>query len=326
VNPALTHFQKRLCNALQKGLPLCAQPFAEIAEELDTDEASVLQETRALLEAGVIRRVCAVINHRTLGMSGTLVTAHVPQEKLAEVVEAVNRLPGVSHNYLRSHNYNLWFTLQEKTPEQMQQTLGDLEQRSGVVFHSLPVTRVFKLDVRFDAEAEEDVLVQEAPRVPGTEAVALRAGQKRLLSKLPGNLEVESRPFDALRAGQWSEEDVLRLLGELQEIGVIRRIAAIMNHRKLGYSANVMFAAEVPPEAIRVAGQRLARFRTVSHCYERETFADWPYNLFAMMHGRSMGQIQRAIDKFIEPGDVRTHELLPTQAELKKQPVRHRLL
>ena len=326
MNPPLSRFQKKLCNALQQGLPLCRRPFAEIAGELDTDEASVLQETRGLLEAGVIRRVCAVINHRALGMSGTLVTAHVPQEKLEEVAGAVNRLPGVSHNYLRQHNYNLWFTLQERTPQRMQQTLRDLEQETGVVFHSLPVTRVFKLDVRFDAEAEEDVLVQEAPRVPGTEPVALNADQESLLAQLPGNLEVESRPYEAFRAGRWSEDEVLRLLGELQDAGVIRRIAAVMNHRKLGYTANVMFAAEVPAESISDAGQRLARFRTVSHCYERETFAGWPYNLFAMMHGRSMGQIQRTIDKFIEPGDVRAHELLPTQTELKKQPVRHHLL
>ncbi len=326
MTPPLSRFEKKLCNALQQGLPLCARPFAEIAGELGTDEATVLEETRALLKAGVIRRVCAVVNHRALGMSGTLVTAHVPPEKLAEVAEAVNRLPGVSHNYLRNHNYNLWFTLQEKTPQRMQQTLRDLEQQSGVVFHSLPVTRVFKLDVRFDAEAEEDVLVQETPRVPGTEPVALNADQESLLAQLPGNLEVEPRPYEAFRAGRWSEDEVLRLLGELQDAGVIRRVAAVMNHRKLGYTANVMFAAEVPGAAIGTAGPRLARFRTVSHCYERETFAGWPYNLFAMMHGRSMGQIQRTIDKFIEPGNVRAHELLPTQTELKKQPVRHHLL
>jgi DNA-binding Lrp family transcriptional regulator len=341
VNPHLSRFQKKLCNALQQGLPLCTRPFAEIAGELGTDEARVLQETRGLLEAGVIRRVCAVVNHRALGMSGTLVAAHVPPEKLEEVAGAVNRLPGVSHNYLRNHNYNLWFTLQERTSQRMRQTLRDLEQRSGVVFHSLPVTRVFKLDVRFDAEAEEDVLVQEAPRVPGTEPVALNADQESLLAQLPGNLEVESRPYEAFRAGRWSEDEVLRLLGELQDAGVIRRlrllgelqdagvirrVAAVMNHRKLGYTANVMFAAEVPGAAIAAAGPRLARFRTVSHCYERETFAGWPYSLFAMMHGRSMGQIQRTIDKFIEPGDVRAHELLPTQTELKKQPVRHHLL
>lgn len=310
---------------LQEGLPICTRPFAEVAAALNTDEAHVLQEMRTLQEAGVIRRVCAVINHRALGMSGTLVTAHVPQEALAETAEAVNRLPGVSHNYLRNHNYNLWFTLQEKTPEQIDETLRDLGQRTGIVFHSVPVTRVFKLDVRFDAEAEEDVIVQEAPSVPGTERVALRDDQKRMLTALQDGLQATSRPFDALRLGRWSREDVLRLLTELQDVGVIRRIAAIMNHRRLGFTANVMFIAEVPGEAVETAGTRLAHFRTVSHCYERRTFEGWPYNLFAMMHGRSMGQIQRTIDRFTEPGDVRTYELLPTQSELKKQPVRHQL-
>ena len=326
MNPSLSPFQKRLCNALQQGLPICARPFAKIAERLETDEANVLQETRALAAAGIIRRICAVINHRALGMSGTLVTARVPREGLTEVVEAVNRLPGVSHNYLRQHDYNLWFTLQERTPERIDATLHGLQRQTGVAFHSLPVTHVFKLDVRFDAEAEEDVIVQEAPLVPGTEPVRLDSDHKRVLTALPGVFEVTSHPFEALRSGQGSERDVLRLLAELQDLGVIRRIAAVMNHRKLGFTANVMFIADVPAPAVSAAGTRLAHFRTVSHCYERETFEGWPYNLFAMMHGRSMGQIQRTIDRFIEPGDIRSYELLPTQSELKKRPVRHSLL
>jgi DNA-binding Lrp family transcriptional regulator len=147
-----------------------------------------------------------------------------------------------------------------------------------------------------------------------------------MLTALQDALEMTSRPFEALRSGRWSEEGVLRLLTELQDSGVIRRIAAVMNHRKLGFTANVMFIADVPAEAVGVAGTRLAHFRTVSHCYERERFEGWPYNLFAMMHGRSMGQIQRTIDRFVKPGDVRSYELLPTQTELKKQPVRHRFL
>ena len=326
MKPPLTSFQKKLCNALQQGLPLCSQPFAQIAKALGSTEPEVLRQTRALAEAGVIRRVSAVINHRALGMSGTLVTAHVPPEKLAEVTDAVNRLPGVSHNYLRRHAYNIWFTLQEKTPAQMQRTLCGLEQQTGIRFHSLPVTRVFKLDVRFDAEAEEDVLVQDVPRVPGTETVALRPDHERMIMELQGGLHVTSRPFEALRAEAWSEADVLRLLAELQELGVIRRVAAIVNHRKLGFTANVMFAAEVPETIVVEAGRRLARFRAVSHCYERETFRGWPYNLFAMMHGRSMDQIQSTVEKFTEPGDVRSYALLATEAELKKQPVRHKLL
>lgn len=322
----LTDFQKRLCNRLQEGLPICARPFEAIAQELDSTEPDVLRETRELKEAGVIRRISPMINQRALGMAGTLVTAHVPQDKLEAVTAAVNGLSGVSHNYLRQHHYNLWFTLQEKSPERIQATLLDLGRRFGLEFHSLPVTHVFKLDVRFDLERDDDVLTHEGFSVPGSEPVELRDEHKQLLSRLHGGPDVTARPFEALQCDACHENEVLDLLRELVELGVVRRIAAVLNHRKLGYTANVMFAAEVPADAIVEAGQRLARFTVVSHCYERETFEGWPYNLFAMMHARSMHRIHHAIERFTRQGDVRSCQLLATEAELKKQPVRHKLI
>jgi len=120
------------------------------------------------------------------------------------------------------------------------------------------------------------------------------------------------------------KEDVLRIIKELIDKGVIRRIAAVVDHRKLGFVVNVLFACEVPQERIIAAGQRLACFKMVSHCYQRETFENWPYNLFAMMHGQSMGQIQHVINKFTEAEKIDSFQLLPTAAELKKQPVRHK--
>ena len=113
-----------------------------------------------------------------------------------------------------------------------------------------------------------------------------------------------------------------RILKELIDEGVVRRIAAVVDHRKLGFVANVLFAGEVPQERIIQAGQRLARFGLVSHCYERETFEDWPYNLFAMMHGRSMGEIEHVVNRFVEAEKIDSFQLLPTAAELKKQPVK----
>ncbi len=319
----LTDFQKRLCNRLQKGLPLCTQPYAVIADDLDSTETEVLQQTRELATAGIIRRVSVQVNYRALGMSSTLVTGHVPPEQLPEVTTAVNRLPGVSHNYLRNHHFNLWFTLQGKTPEQIRVTLLDLQTRFDTDFHSLPVTHVFKLDVRFDVESADAVLFQDVERVPGTEPVEITDEHRQILARLQGGLEVTSRPFDAPRPEEIDEERYFALLGELIDLGVIRRIAGVLNHHKLGFAANVMFAAQVPPERVVEAGQRLARFGTVSHCYERRTFEGWPYNLFAMMHGRNMAQIQHTLDKFTASADVRAFELLPTQAELKKQPIRH---
>lgn len=326
VTLALTDLQKRLCNRLQQGLSLVPQPFAEIAASLEMTEAEVIVEVANLKEAGIIRRISTMVNHRVLGMSSTLVTAHVPSEQLPRVTAAINELPGVSHNYLRQHPFNLWFTLQEKSPSGIEARLRGLQMRFDIEFHSLPVTRVFKLDVRFDAEDHDLVLVHDVENVPATEPVELSDEHRAVLTALQRPLEVTSRPFDAVCPEGMDQEQVFRLLGELVESGAVRRIAAVLNHRKLGFTANVMFAGHVAAEHIVELGEALARFSTVSHCYERKTFPDWPYNLYAMLHGRNMGQVQHTIEALADTGFLQSHQLLPTEAELKKKPVRHELL
>ncbi len=273
---------------------------------------------------GIIRRICALINYRALGMVSTLVAAHVPAESVQEVAEAVNSLEGVSHNYLRNHHYNLWFTLQAESDADIKVTLARLSGSFDVDFYSLPVKRVFKLDVRFDAEGGEQMLSKDVAKIPKDKAVGLDKNQKLILSKLQDDLELTELAFDFLCGDGLERDDVLKILKGLINKGVIRRIAAVVDHRKLGFAANVLFAGEVPQDRIVDTGKRLAHFAIVSHCYQRETFEGWPYNLFAMMHGRSMGQIQRVINRFIEAEGIDSFELLPTAEELKKKPVRHR--
>ncbi|MGB2809662.1 MAG: hypothetical protein WBC22_18110 [Sedimentisphaerales bacterium] len=323
----LTKLQKRLCNVLQEDLPICWGPFDDLAKYLDTDEKTLLQQIEQLKKLGVVRRFRALINYRALGLISTLVAAHVPAESLQAVTEAVNALETVSHNYLRQHHYNLWFTLQSPSTQKIELTLSDLSSRFGMDFHSLPVERFFKLDVRFDALDETSAaagFLQNVNKPSNYETVELNENQKRVLLGLQEEIRLTSEPFAFMCGDSLGREDVLRIIKELIDIGVIRRIAAVVNHRKLGFTANVMFAAEVPQEKIIEAGEKLARFGIVSHCYERRTFEGWPYNLFAMMHGRSMGEIQHAINRFAESEKIDSFELLPTAKELKKQPVKHR--
>jgi DNA-binding Lrp family transcriptional regulator len=154
--------------------------------------------------------------------------------------------------------------------------------------------------------------------------VELNENQKRILSGLQNEVRLTSEPFDFLCGEGLEREDVLRIIKELIDKGVIRRIAAVVDHHKLGFVANVLFASEVPQDKIVEAGEKLARFGMVSHCYERKTFENWPYNLFAMMHARSMGEIQHVINKYTEAEKIDSFQLLPTAAELKKQPVKYR--
>lgn len=320
----LTRLQERLCNVLQEGLPICPRPFAEVAKVLNMDEVEVLQQTRKLKELGVIKRIAALINHRALGMASTLVAAHVPEQSLKEVADVINSLENVSHNYQRNHHYNLWFTLQARTPTEIDVTLSNLSGRFGIDFHSLPARRVFKLDVRFDAESGGQFLLQDVQRVPKDEPVELDENQKLILSKLQQNLELTEEPFGCLCGDGLESKDVLRIITELIDSAVIHRVAAVVDHRKLGFVANVLFAGEVPQDRVVKVGTNLARLAIVSHCYERETFEGWPYNLFAMVHSRTMGQIRQVIDEFSWGEKIDSFQLLPTIAELKKQPLKRR--
>ena len=324
MNLHLTEFQKRLCTCLQEDLPICRKPFDDLAKYLGTDEKTLLQQIKQLKELGVIRRVSAFINYRALGMISTLVAAHVPQENLQAVAEAVNALDKVSHNYLRQHHYNMWFTLQAKSTQAIDLTLSDLSSRFDIDFHSMPVERIFKLDVRFDASGAsgQGGFLRDTRRLPSDEIVGLNKYQKRILVKLQDELALVSEPFEFMCGEGLEREDVLRIIDELIEAGLIRRIAAVVNHRKLGYTANVMFVGRVPQDRVAWVGEQLAAFPIVSHCYERRTFEGWPYNLFAMMHARSMGEIQHVINQFVEAEQIESFVLFTTPNEHKNQPVK----
>jgi len=327
----LTAFQRKLCNVLQEGLPICWRPFAEIATALPSDEGEILRQTSYLKQLGVIRRIGARINLRVLGITSTLVAAHVPPDIAKQVVEAINSLEDVSHNYQRNHYYNLWFTLRAPTASQIEMTLAELSGRFTVDFHSLKAVRVFKLNARFDAESEGRELLQGCQKIPQAqpfdfaqgEPVVMNEDYKKVLSGLQDALEIIAEPFAFLCRQGLQKEDVLRIITELMDKGVIRRIAAVVDHHKLGFVANVLFVCEVLQDRIVQTGEKLAALPLVSHCYERQTFEGWPFNLFGMMHGQSMDQIQHAINKFTEAEGIHSFELLPTVAEFKRQSVKH---
>ena len=326
---ALNKFQKKLCNIIQEPLPLRADPFAAIAERLKSDEATVIEQLQKLKAFGIIRSFRATVNCRSLGKVATLVTAHIPANDLVAVAAVINAMPGVSHNYLRDHNFNLWFTLQADNNEQIEKLLANLSHRLGCEFHSLPATKVFKLHVRFDPDlAEENLSVPEIQNdtyeTVNLDSVPahLTELEKDILTKLQKDLEISPRPFDFLVPDTVDIETALETIQSLTDKGVIRSVAAVLNYRKLGFAANVMFCARVKSDIVDYVGQKLAGLKIVSHCYERKTFRGWPYNIYAMMHARTDGQIRRVINEITASEKIEEFQLLATTEELKKKPVK----
>jgi len=314
----LSAFEKKLCNNLQMGLAVCRRPFAEAAKSLGVDEQQVLERTQDLVKRRVIRRIGAVINWRAIGNHSTLVAAHVGQDNLKEVVAAVNAMEGVSHNYLRQHHYNLWFTLRADFEEQVEAILANLSKRFGTAFHSLPAIKIFKLDVRFDAESDGTRLLTSDKAINHYKQVSLDETDKQILHKLYRGLEAAAEPFDILCNDELSIDEVLTRIKKLIDEGAIYRLGAVASHRKLGFVANAMFACEAGPDRIEQLGKSLAGAGNVSHCYERKTFDGWPYNLFGMMHGRSLEDIHEVAKNFVKKNDIKQWQLLATAEEFKK--------
>ena len=142
---------KRLLNFIQEDFPLTAAPFAEVAERLGIGEPEVRKRVARLKEEVVIRRIGAVFDLRKLGFTSTLCAARVPVEKMAAFVGTVNACPGVTHNYRREHDYNVWFTLIVPGEEDLAATLAEIKRKTGIDdILSLRATRTFKINARFD--------------------------------------------------------------------------------------------------------------------------------------------------------------------------------
>lgn len=320
---------RRLLDILQRDFPLSAQPFATIGERLGLPEGEVLTRVRRLKgpEKGrIIRQISAIFDTTALGYRSTLVAMRVPQDKLEQAAAAINRHPGVSHNYRRDHNWNLWFTLALPPHEDLAAAVEALANKSGSFpYRLLPALAVFKIAAELDMGGTDETFDLDSPhRSSLSPARPLSGRDKAFVRELQEDTELVPRPFagPARRLGV-SEEEVVDWLREAEALGWLRRFAAILHHRRAGYVANGMVAWRVPPERIEEAGAFAASLPQVSHCYQRPTYPDWPYNLFTMIHARSKGNCRAVAAKISCETGIADYVILFSTKGYKKTRLRY---
>jgi DNA-binding Lrp family transcriptional regulator len=315
---------KRLLTAIQADFPADDRPFDVLAARLGVGPDEVLARIGRMQAEGIIRRIGPIFDSRRLGYVSTLVAARVPPEHLAEVAGRVSLLPGVTHNYSRQHAYNLWFTLTVRSERELDRTLDGLRRETGIAdFQSLPALAVYKIRVQFDVADEAPEAAAPLPSAQG-EAASLTDEQKELVRLIQDGLAVEREPLAtaAARLG-WPVSRVVEQIREWLTSGVIRRFGTVVRHHKLGYSANGMAVFRVPPERIDDAGRRIAEHKEVSHCYRRPPLPDFPYNLFAMIHGRSEEAVRQLAARMAEEAGAEGHDVLFSLTEFKKVSMRY---
>lgn len=149
--------------------------------------------------------------------------------------------------------------------------------------------------------------------------MSIDALDKRIIARLQGDLPLEPRPFAGLAAELGlSEAQVVERIARLERDKIMRRFGATLRHQQSGFPANVMVAWRVPEERVDEVGERLASFRRVSHCYWRRPCADFPYNVFSMVHGKSEQECRELVAEMARAVEGIEHELLFSVEELKK--------
>jgi siroheme decarboxylase len=321
---ALDDLDKRLLNLMQGQFPIAARPYEHVAQQAELSEPEVMQRVQRLLDERIIRQVTPIFDTRALGYESMLVAAKVDPENPWRAANIINAHPGVSHNYLRNHDFNIWFTIATEPDSRLglQGTLDVLAREAGAEsVRQLPTLKLFKIRMDLEMEGGTDALSKTVEAVPPaeTERQTYDEFDRAVIRATQGDMPVITEPYAP--AAQELGIDQQRLLDHLQgmhERRLLRRVAAILFHRRAGFSANGMGVWKVPDDRILELGARMASFRGISHCYQRPTYADWPYSVFTMAHGRSKEECDAILDSIAADTQITDRSTLYSSTEFKK--------
>ena len=321
---ALDDLDRRLLNLMQGAFPIAPRPYQHVAAESGITEAEAISRVQRLLDERIIRQVTPIFDTRALGYSSMLVAARVDPENPWRAANIINEHPGVSHNYLRNHEFNIWFTIatEPDSPLGLEGTLDVLARVAGAdSIRQLPTLKLFKIRMDLEMEAGTEALAKAAEAVAPAEIERQPYDEVdvAVIRAMQGDMPVIPEPYaPAARELNMPVEKLLAHLTAMQERRLLRRVAAILFHRRAGFSANGMGVWKVPDERIMELGPQMASFRGISHCYQRPTYRDWPYSIFTMAHGRSKGECDAILDSIAADTGISERATLYSSTEFKK--------
>jgi len=312
--------KQEILSRIQKKFPLVARPFKVIADELGTTEDEVLTILNEEKKANIIRQTSAIFDTKRLGYKSSLVAFKIPQEKISEAIKIINSHPGVSHNYERNHDFNIWFTMAvapdsilglDKTIE----ILAKLTEADEYIM--LPTLKLFKINVKLNTTGKDEKK-EKVKKVVHTE-IELTPLHHEIIKRAQYDIEFVEEPFKKIITELDIDYDTFfSILQELQDAGIMRRFASILNHRKAGFNANAMVVWDVDEERGEEIGEKAAAFSAVSHCYLRPKYPNWPYNLFTMVHGKTTEETNGIIQEMASEIESKSHMPLYSSREFKK--------
>jgi DNA-binding Lrp family transcriptional regulator len=324
--PLLDPLGRAFLNRFQGGFPLVERPFLDCAQALGTAEGTLIETVRGMVECGALSRFGPLFDAERLGGRFTLAAMAVPEPDFERVAALLGALPEVAHNYRRDHGLNMWLVLATESEPAMAEALGRVETLAGVALYDFPKLAEYHLGLRLHLGADGSVGVRRIEPGPRGEPVPLDDLDRALVAATQAGLPLLPRPYaqvaEDLGCG---ESRVVARLARLLGCGAIRRIGAVPNHYRLGLRGNGMTVWDIEDSEVDRIGAEVGALEWVSHCYRRpRRLPLWPYNLFAMVHGRDRAEVLTSaarIEAIVGP-QSRGHRVLFSEAVLKKTGLR----
>jgi DNA-binding Lrp family transcriptional regulator len=312
--------KQEILSRIQKKFPLVPKPFAVIADELGITEEEVLEILQHEKSENIIRQTSAIFDTKRLGYKSSLVAFKIPEDKIDDAVAIINAHPGVSHNYERNHEFNIWFTMavapdSELGLDKTIDILAKLTEADDYIM--LPTLKLFKINVKLNTTGKDEK--KEKVKKVIHKEIDLTPLHHEIIARAQHDIKFVSEPFKELVDELDIDYDTFfSILQELQDAGVMRRFASILNHRRAGFNANAMVVWDVDETNGESIGEKAAAFSAVSHCYLRPKYENWPYNLFTMVHGKTTEETNAMIEEMSQEIESRSHMPLYSSREFKK--------
>ena len=304
----MTALEQQILDTIQDAFPLVERPYKTLADKFSAQgeavtEQQVFEAVENLRISGVIRRIGGIYDSRRLGFISRLCAGKVAD--IDKFAATVNEIPAITHNYVRSHEYNVWFTVIAENEAEVQKIVDALCAKTDLQdVHVLTVTKKFKIDTVMTRGPRLTVSAAPVAHQSRTLDLSDRARIRVACTDIPHSLT----PFS-----DWGVS-VEELRSDIAS-GFMRRFGAILRHQQAGFAYNAMVCFNAGESS---SGDILAKNTHVSHCYERPSFEGFPYNLYAMMHAQSAGDLERYIKEATDSIGSSDFVVLHSLKELKK--------
>ncbi|MHB1545540.1 MAG: siroheme decarboxylase subunit alpha [bacterium] len=319
---------KKILNILQTDFPISTRPFLSIANLTGISEDEVLERIINLKTNRIIRQISAIFDSHNIGYKSTLAAFKVDPSLVDAAAEIINSHSGVSHNYLRNNEYNMWFTItlpQDKSLEGEIKLLSEKSNASDYLI--LPTIKLFKIGVNFDMTGEESSsfkFFSQDDFKPDSD-IKITDFEKLCIRELQKDLEITSEPFKNMSANLGiSQEKLLENIKNFISDKKMRRFACVLYHQKAGFSYNIMGIWKSKQEDAEKNGKIMSSLKEVSHCYQRPVYPGrWEYNIFTMTHSKSKEDALSVMERISSLTGINDRDSLESIKEFKKVRVQY---